>query len=751
MSKNIICKVKINKQIYPRKPVEAGDWGIVSCFIDEVIDGEPILDKNDCFVAKGILPEINYYDTYKLVGKLVKDDNYGWQYEIVFMNLAYDLNDINEQRIFLSHMLTSSQVEELYNTLSDPFKAIEEEDIQTLTQVKGIGPITAQRIIDKCKANMDYSKIYVELDGYGLTQTMINKLLKKYISPETVIQKIKQNPYVLAEDIDGIGWVKADKLALKAGIDKHSDFRIEAYIKHYLFEQSELGHSWVYPSDILYAVEEMLEEDVDQEQLKNILYQMYDKGILYWDDSKSFICLKHFYELENNIKDELLRLLNSKNTFEYKDFELTISALEHQQEWKFTNEQKAAIKLALEHNVSIITGGAGTGKSATVKAIITILKQYTFAQTALAGKAASRLTEVTGHQGYTIHKLLNYSPQNGFEYNKKNPLWEDIIILDEMSMVGAELFYQLVQAIKDGAKLIMLGDIGQLEAIGLANVFKDLIDSGVIPVTRLTKIHRQAQKSAIITNSVDVREGKQIVRQGWTGIETRGELQDLIIDIYDNKLFTSKKIMEWFKSEHERLQNIMDIQVIVPVKDKGDACTFELNNEIQEHYNPYKIGKNQTNITKQGKTYILRVGDKVINVVNNYKTINENGIPTVIYNGYIGIIQTIEKDYMIIDFDLCGKIIIDKKYWGNIELAYAITAHKAQGSQWPVVIVGLDYNAYTLLTKEWVYTALTRAEKKCILCAENSALRFAISTSKITAKQTFLQKMLHDSVNISYV
>lgn len=745
MSENITCKIKINRQIYPRTTIAAGDWGIISCLVDEVIDGEPILDKCDCFVAKGILPEINYYDTYKLVGKLVKDDNYGWQYEIVFMSLAYDLTDINEQRIFLSHMLTSLQVEELYNTLPDPFKVIEEENIQALTKVKGIGPVTAQRIIDKCKANMDYSRIFVELDGYGLTQTIINKLLKKYVSPDIVIQKIKQNPYVLAEDIEGIGWEKADKLALKTGIEKNSDFRIEAYIRHYLLEQSEKGHSWAYPSDILYAVETMLEEDVDQEQFKNILYQMYDKGILYWDESKSFICLKYFYDLENNIKDELLRLLNSENTFEYKNFELVISTLEKQQEWEFTDEQKIAIKSTLEHNISIITGGAGTGKSATVKAIITVLKEYSFAQTALAGKAASRLTEVTGHQGYTIHKLLDYNPQYGFGYNKKNPLWEDIIILDEMSMVGADLYYQLIQAIKDGAKLIMLGDIGQLEAIGLANIFKDLIDSGVVPVTRLTKIHRQAQKSAIITNSVDVREGNQIVRQGWTGQEIRGELQDLIVDIYDNKLFTSKKIMEWFKSEYERLQNIMDIQVIVPIKDKGDACTFELNNEIQDYYNPNKMGKRQVDITKYKKTYTLRVGDKVMNMVNTYKTINEDGIPTVIYNGYVGIIQSIDYDYMIIDFDLCGKIIVDKKYWNNIELAYATTCHKYQGSQCKVVIIGLDYNAYTLLTKEWVYTALTRAEKKCILCAENSALRFAVSTSKITAKQTFLKTMLQNN------
>jgi exodeoxyribonuclease V alpha subunit len=749
-NENLTCKVKVFRQIYPRTKIESGDWGILSCSLVEVIDGEPTLDKNECLVVKGVLPEINLYDTYKLIGKLVWDEAHGWQYDIVYFNSDYNLTDRDEQRIFLSHILTDLQLSELYKTFPNPFEIIDKEDIQSLTKVKGIGAFTAQKIIDRYIDNKDYSKIFVELHDYGLTQNVINKLLEKYCSPDIIVQKIKQNPYILAKDIEGIGWKKADSVALKAGMDKHSDYRIEAYINHYLLEQSEKGHSWAYPSDILFAVEEMLEEDVDENQFKSILYLMYEKGVLYWDDSKSFICLKEFYELENNIKEELLRLLRSENKFEYSNYELVVSTLEKYQGWEYTIEQKNAIRLALDNNVSIITGSAGTGKSATVKAIITVLKEYEFAQTALAGRAASRLTEMTGDQGYTIHKLLEYNPKiGGFGYDADNQLPHDIIILDETSMVGGELFYQLIQAIKDGAKLIMLGDIGQLEAIGLANIFKDLIDSGIIPVAKLPKIHRQAQKSAIITNSVAVREGNQITKQGWTGIEVRGELRDLIVDIYDERLFTAKKIMEWFKSEYEQLNNIMDIQIIVPVKEKGDACTFELNNEIQEYYNPYKMGKSQVDITKNKKTYTLRVNDKVINVKNSYKTINENGENIPIFNGYIGIIKSIEENYMIVDFDSCGKILIKKKQWGNIELAYAITGHKFQGSQNNTIIVGLDYNSYSLLTKEWVYTALTRAQKKCILCAENAALRFAISNSNITTKQTFLKKMLQENNQIS--
>lgn len=740
---NLEAKVKVNKIIYPRNGISTGDFGIISCSVDEVIEGEPILDKWGSITVKGTMPEINLFDTYKLIGKLVKDPNYGWQYEIVYMGTQYDMTDEREQKIFLSHILTESQLNELFNTFSNPIQYIENEDVAALCKVKGIGAVVANRIIQKYKDTVDYSSILVELDGYGLTNTMINKLIKTYQSPDVVIQKVKENPYILADEVDGIGWHKADALALKTGMEETSPFRIQAFLKYYLEQEAQKGNSWVYPSDLLYAVEEMLGEDIDQEHFKKILYTMFENEELYWNSEKTFIALRKYYDLEKNIKNELMRLLNAENKFEYSDYELKLSLMEDYQGWQYTDKQKEAIITALKNNVVIITGGAGTGKSSSVKGFLEIMKNYSFAQTALSGKAAARLTELSGARGSTIHKLLGYSPSEGFAYNKEFPLPFDIIILDETSMVGAELFYQLIQAIKTGAKFVMLGDIGQLEAIGLANVFNDMIDSGVIPVVVLDKIHRQAQKSAIITNSMEVRNGNQIVKQGWTGIETRGELQDLIVDIYDDKILTAPTVMNWFKKEYEENPNIMDIQIIVPLKDKGDACTFELNNSIQEYYNPADRRKRETTVTKNKKTYILREGDKVINVVNNYKTTDEDGNEQPIFNGYVGIIKLIDYDYMVIDFDICGRVMIYKKFWKNIEPAYALTCHKLQGSQAKTVIIGLDYTAYTLLTKEWVYTALTRASKKCILCAESSALRFAVSNSNIQTKQTFLAKMLN--------
>lgn len=401
-------------------------------------------------------------------------------------------------------------------------------------------------------------------------------------------------------------------------------------------------------------------------------------------------------------------------------------------------------------NKIFITGNCG--KTTIANAINKIYCDARSAACCLSGKAAARLGEVIGTTGSTIHRLLEFNPATKeFTHNADSPLSQDLIIIDEISMIGGRLFYYLLRAISGGTKVIMLGDTGQLEAIGECNVAKDIIDSGQIATVTLDKIHRQAEKSAIITESIKVRSGRQIIAEGYSGVQELGENKDMILDCFSDKSNTAHKTLEYFKQELKAVNNdILKVQMICPMRSRGEASVWNLNLLAQDIYNPNK-GQGFVEIYYKGRgTAQLREGDKVINVQNNYSDCymadNDSEeaqvISVPIFNGYIGIVNEIGDEYMVIDFLNVGKVIVPKGLYSNIELAYAITVHKFQGAQTETVIVAIDYGAYALLSRELVYTAVTRAQNKCILVTQNSALRFAVSTEKTSAKKTHLKRLL---------
>ena len=747
----IKCTVKVNQIRYYKD-----NWGILSVSLIDSIYGVINTDKRNSFIVKGSMTEPNYQDTFTIVANEIDDPKWGKQYELVYMGVSADISTEDNQKIFLSKILTSRQIDNLFNTLEDPIQALEDEDIKQLTKVKGIGVATAVSLIERYKEHVDYSIAYVELDKYGLTPHTVRKIVDMYKSPELAIQKIKENPYILADEVEGIGWKKADSIALSVGIHPHAPERVKAFITYFLESNAGDGDSFISPSLLMDGIIANIGDEIDDEHLRNILYDMHET--LWWDEDKTKIGLKKYYDLEFKITEELIRILNSQNDFEYFGWEDKVKEVEEKQEWEYTEQQIKGIETVLENQVTMITGLAGSGKSSVVAGMLKVLEGYSFAQCALSGRAAARMTEITNISGYTIHRLLGFIPGDGFEFNKKNPLYEDIIIVDEVSMIGGYLFYSLIQAIKDGAKLIMLADIGQLESIGVLNVASDIINSNKIPVVRLDKIHRQAQKSAIITESIKVRNGVQLCDSTFNNKEIRGELQDLELDIYLNKEKTAQKVIEKFKENLPKVNNIMDIQVILPMKTNGKSSTFNINQELQNIYNPYNPSIKEIEIKhSKNLSYNLRINDKVMNVKNNYKTVryvkcefddewgnDEVGFQdfTPIFNGNLGIIKDIQSAYMIIDFNTIGEIIVPSKHWKHIELGYAATCHKFQGSQSPIVIIGIDFNAYMLLTKEWVYTALTRAQQYCVLCAENKALKYAISHNGVSNKKTHLKDML---------
>ena len=667
---------------------------------------------------------------------------------MLFIFEEYDFDKPESKRIFLERILSESQINTLYDHFDDPFELIKNKDAEELTKVKGIGYSTVQKIFNKYDKAIDYSYAYVSLDELGLSTNMIKKLTDSYGSPNTLVEKIKENPYIISDDVDGIGWKKADTIAKKRGIQEDDPFRVEAYIKHYLKENSKKGDSYADPAE--FAEDVCNELSIERPLLVSVIREMFDKDILYWTEDKTFIALKSMYNLESVVANQVCRILNQENIFDYTGYEKTLAEIERKQGWEFTGEQRLGVKTMLDNNFVVLTGFSGTGKSSLLNAVTTILSErnYTFRMCALAGKASARMEEITGFKAETIHRMLGYNPKlNDFIHNEYNPMDEDVIIMDEVSMVGGELFYQAIRAVKNGAKLILVGDDGQLESIGTLNVFYDLLNSDFIPKVRLTEIHRQAQNSAIVTESIKIRSGQQILERGFTGKEVRGVLEDLIIHAFDEKEMVAIRILEVYKEEYTRLRDIKKIQVIVPMRENGDSSVYSLNILLQDYANPVDIhGKYIELGGNKKKPYKIKVGDKVVNKKNNYKTLNMGFETTPIYNGNFGIVKEVDNldDMLVVDFDLQGRVYIPKNHWNFIELGYASTVHSQQGSQVEVAIVGLDFSSYIMLVRELPYTAITRAQKKCHLVVQTSALAYAIGNSQVPNKKTFLPDLLKE-------
>ena len=591
-------------------------WGIIVCSIDKVLKGEFIGDLNG-MVFKGNMPEPVLGATYIIIADYVEDPKWGKQYNIksIYSDVSFDKNDKSGRQKFLLNLFTPSQVQAMYEVYDDPFSVLDAEDVEKLVQIKGCGIKTADLWIRKFKKNINIARIFVELEDYGLTNNMIQRLMNRYNSPDLIIEKVKTNPYVLVNEVDGIGWKRADEIALAGNIKPDSPMRIGAYIIYYLDMCGENGNSWITPDELLGAILDNLGEEIPDENITMAIRELGNK--LWWNEDKDKIGLSKYYKIEYRIAEELIRIRNAESDIHCDNWKERIEHLERNQGWDFTEEQMNGIETVLNNNVTVIHGLAGTGKTSVVSGVLEALNNYSSVMCALSGRAASRMSEITGKTGYTIHRLLGYpkgdSEYQFFEFNQDNKLPYNLYILDEISMVDSKIFYYLLRAIPDGAKLICLGDSGQLEAIGCGNVAYDMIHSSEIPVIELTKIHRQAAKSAIITQSIAVRNSKQIVGKDWVGNETRGELKDLEIHCYSDSSNTFYEVMEIFsKLMVQKDFDIMDCQIIVPIKTRGDACTYKINNTIQELYNPASKNKKEITRLSNNNPFILREGDNII-------------------------------------------------------------------------------------------------------------------------------------------
>jgi len=697
---------------------------------------------------KGVMPPLQERSYYKVFVKEVRDPKWGIGYELIRMNTELPTS-VDTQRAYLSTILTELQVQAIYEVYDgqDVLQMFRDDTLE-YNRIRGFGETTYKRVREKVLASIEMAEALAELSQYGLNYNMVSKLIGHYGSAGILMQKVKENPYILTQ-VDGIGFKKCDQYALKMGVAPDSSFRIDACIKYILEESTNDGHTWMYIDKLLNRANELLGIGIEKIDAWLGEYgrteQQNQKYIL----DKGRIGLYYLFRSEFRIKEKLFDLLSRKHPIQSDDIDKLIEKVEEEQGFKFTDEQRTAIVYACNYKVLIIHGKAGTGKTTILKGIIRVLnlasdRPLLYKACALSGKAAQRINESTGLEASTIHRMLGYEPRTGgFFYCAENPLQEDVVIGDEFSMINVPIGNSLIQALPDNAIFIMLGDTEQLEPIGAGNLFKDLIDSQKFPTVTLTQVHRQAQMSGILSTANLVREGVQFAVRNDYGNRVIGELKDLHFRPYETAEDVFKTVMKYSISFYQNFivknkVSIMDFQVITPLKERGKNCTRELNLELQKVFNdmskPY-ITRNK---------YDFREGDKVIQNGNNYDD--------MVFNGTLGTITKVHVDpdkkesYVLIEFVGTGTVKYTAEQMSQIELAYALTVHRVQGSQFEIVLFAMDYSAFKLLSRQLVYTALTRAVKTCVLIVELNALIYAVDQNKSAKRNTFLPELLENFV-----
>ena len=747
------CEIELDRIFYPKLKfeVESGEYAIfVASIINKIENCEDLklLWGKSKIKLKGKVCKLESYVTYKVACKLVeRHEQHGDTYEILFINKKIDLTNKSQQIDFLEGIINPNIVYKLFEKYDDVITLLEDKDIVALTSINGIGHATAMRIIEEFEDCKDYSQIYTELSNANLTANLIKKLLDFYKSPDIVVDIVKNNPYKLVE-VSGIGFKKADEIAQKMGMVGNDSRRVKACIINTLAENGEIGKSYLHFSELMNIVFDQI-GFIEQNIINDVAKQLIDNDEINISNNGQLIGLKRYYDLEMNIHNELIRLLNAEreDPFEIENWEDTIKRVEEEQGFEFTEEQIKTIRLIIENYIVALTGSAGTGKTATLNGVVKVFEDYIMSACALSGKASVRITEATGLNASTIHRLLGYS-HGEFTYNEENPLDTDVVLIDETTMVNGDIFLSLLKAIPNGAKLIIVGDIKQLTPIGNCQVFSDILNSKTIPSITLTKIHRQAALSGIIVTSIKISEQTQIIKSNFEGSLILGELQDMELDIYKTDDSPSNRVIKHFLKHYETTHDIMETQILSPMRLKGDLSTYNLNNKIQSIINPVS----ETDIfievsIDKDKSYKIKLGDKVINTKNNYKSVNVDGLVVPIFNGNMGMVKEIDNGVCVVDFVGIGMIVLDRAGVKKLELAYVCTIHKSMGSGFNTAIVCIESSAYVLLNTEILYTGVTRAKKYCVLIGQNSAIRTAIKTREIKKKQTYLKELLKEETS----
>lgn len=590
---------------------------------------------------------------------------------------------------------------------------------ERLNEVNGIGKEKIARIRKSWNEQKAIADIMVFFKGHDITTGTAMKIIKRY--GDNCIEKIKEHPYWLCRDIRGIGFRTADEIALSLGIAEDSEERIEAGIEHTLQEAVVSGHCYLPKKRLSEMSAKILNVD------KSFTAYTIDQMVLQeqiMEDGDEAVYLKSLYNDETCVAAMINYLLSASGM--KINVDKAIERMQKNTGISYDAIQLEAIETAITSKFMILTGGPGTGKSTTLKGIIEAFRTNHSAilLAAPTGRAAKRMTEATGMPAKTIHRLLEYNQNGGFTRNSANPLSGDVLIVDESSMIDVSLMCSLLEAVPRSMTVILVGDVDQLPSVGPGNVLKDIIASGVVPVVKLTRIFRQAQGSKIILNSHRINEGEDLDLSGGKDADFFFIRQDDDKDIADTIINLCKDRLP----QHYGYDPMHDIQVLTPMK-KSSIGVQAMNEKLQEMLNPYGAE------IKHGNGE-FRIGDKVMQVVNNYDK--------DVFNGDIGYIDDIdlEDKTLSVAFD-GGKVVeYENSDFSELQLAYACTIHKSQGSEYPVVVMPVSMAHYIMLQRNLLYTGVTRARKLMILVGDGKAIRRAIRNNQIAKRYTLLAERL---------
>lgn len=670
----------------------------------------------------GIFSSIAEGENIEAEGEFTEHPTYGEQFKVARFE-----EKMPEDREAIERYLGSGAIKGIGLALAarivrrfkeDTFRIIEEEP-ERLAEVKGISENKAQEIAYQVNEKRDLRQAMIFLQQYGITMNLAVKIYQAY--GQEVYTIIRENPYRLADDIEGVGFRTADEIASRVGIKMDSDFRVRSGVLYTLLTASTEGHTYLPQEELTARTAKLLEVEPEQIE-KQYMDLAIERKIVMKQGETTEIYASSFYYMEANTAT-MLKQLNVPYDVPDIEIEARIRTIEKQTGMELDEHQVTAVKEAVRNGLLVITGGPGTGKTTIINTIIRYFEGegLDIFLAAPTGRAAKRMSETTGFEARTIHRMLELSGgvegTAGFERNENNPLETDVIIVDEMSMVDITIMNSLLKAVVPGTRLILVGDINQLPSVGPGSVLRDIIDSHACNVVKLTKIFRQAATSDIIVNAHKINRGEEVVLDNKS-------MDFFFLKRYDADVIINV-VLQLVKQKLPKFVDATpyDIQVLTPMR-KGLLGVERLNGILQKYLNPPMSGKAE----KEYGDTLFREGDKVMQTRNNYQLEWEirtkYGLSvdkgTGIFNGDMGIVREINdfSETMTIEFDEGRMVEYPYKLLDELELAYAITIHKSQGSEYPAVVIPLLKGPAMLLNRNLIYTAVTRA-RKCVTLVGN--------------------------------